>query len=1253
MSKLDFRTALARPYDRVSFVHDVLRPVFGGVGRLRVFSRDESAGTLTAADQRLVQTAVQYGELTLDDGTEVRCLEVRLQHQVRPEQSRIGIQQLVRRLLTAGQAALVNFVPAANEAGTQPWRLTLVARDTVLRDEQLQEHTTHARRYTYLLGPGQAVRTPNTRLQQLVAATDLSLETLVKAFEVEVLSKEFFKEYKQHYVRFSEALAKSNFKKSVFNGDEKAIRDFAKKLLGRLVFLYFVQKKGWLGASSTEYADGDPDFVMQLFIASGANDTFYPVWLSKLFFETLNERRTNDKFVMPDKQEVHVPFLNGGLFDRSAYDGATLTLPAILFAHPTHGDDPNKRGYLDFLNSYNFTIYEDSPDDQTVAVDPEMLGHIFENLLEENRAKGAIYTPRAIVHFMCQQSLVRYLENEIGIQYGAQIRQLIIDKRVERLSPDLLRDIDEALSRVKVCDPAIGSGAFPMGLLQEIFAVQELIHYEQGLKTWSPARVKARIIQQSIYGVDVDAGAVDIARLRFWLALVVDETQPRELPNLDYKIMQGNSLLESFEGIALDNLTGTADDEPSFAKSTQLLLGQEFSHTAQGTLVFSAAKQQELEQMMHEFYEVTDPVQKRKKRDQINTLIEKQLKEYLTKKKTSLDKRIKAEETELRAHFGPQFATVIKPKSAQGKKYALLQAERTAWEAKIDRLLAFQKGTDRPFFLWHTYFREVFTGPNPGFDIVVANPPYIRVQGVKSTQDREKEQYEATYRGVAEGAYDLANLFVVLALRLGNQRCTNCFIFPHKFFNSDAGTGIRELLLNGSNELKLGGQHVHKVAHFGANQIFNEADTYVCIALFSPEPATQGFRIQKFALGEDYHALMNDESRYRLVPYERLQRASRLYGSNQWIFFREAEEYDLFEEIYSSRRRFVDIFEDIFQGIATSNDKLYILEVTEENHLYYWGKNGLSDRIWQVEKTFFKPMLKGRDVQRYEPLATQAYVFFPYIVKSDEPEVVPLADIKTAYPYTYEYVVKQSDMFKARESGKAGKMPHWHSYIYPKNIVKFERKQRRLSNMEICATHPNVTINDGTFYHNTKVYSWVKKADVEESYEYLLALANSQLMWWFLKNTGDTLQGDARTLKTNYLYPFPVPVAAVSERDALATLAVYLLWLGDANNPAVSKLVSNAAVAQYLRQVVDVAVCELYFQDHMNTQEIDVLRFLEKEVTSLPNGSALEQAATIGKVYAAWQEPNSPVRNRLKVARSNSPDKLAYILQPALPKTDY
>ncbi|HQG08983.1 MAG TPA: hypothetical protein PKX96_09555, partial [Dysgonamonadaceae bacterium] len=424
-NRTQLQNALHKPYDRLLFSREVLSPVFGS--GFSLFSSPSPAVVLpNKSESAVIDQVGIYGKILLDDGTEITCYEILLQPQVRIEQSKVAIQQYVRKLLTAGQAALINFVSPSTK---NVWRLTLVAKDSVFTEQGVREKTTNAKRYTFLLGPSETCRTAAERFEVLSTEKEITFKTLINAFSVEKLSKAFIDEYTLHYRNFCDYLQESNYRRSVFNISfpdnatkqekdkaSKPIRDFVKKLLGRIVFLYFVQKKGWLGASNTNYADGPSDFIKQLFFKSGGNETFYSNWLTVLFFDTLNKERPNDDFTMPDGKMVKVPFLNGGLFDREEFDEQFLTFPAALFHHPDFEDviltEKNAgyaRGFLDFLDAFNFTVYEDSPDDHTVAVDPEMLGHIFENLLEDNKDKGTFYTPKEIVHYMCQESLIEYL----------------------------------------------------------------------------------------------------------------------------------------------------------------------------------------------------------------------------------------------------------------------------------------------------------------------------------------------------------------------------------------------------------------------------------------------------------------------------------------------------------------------------------------------------------------------------------------------------------------------------------------------------------------------------------------------------------------------------------------------------------------------------------------------------------------------------------------------------------------------------
>ena len=438
-------------------------------------------------------------------------------------------------------------------------------------------------------------------------------------------------------------------------------------------------------------------------------------------------------------------------------------------------------------------------------------------------------------------------------------------------------------------------------------------------------------------------------------------------------------------------------------------------------------------------------------------------------------------------------------------------------------------------FDWEKEFPEIF-GKNchrssenlrfsKGFECVIGNPPYLRVQELEKSSPESKLYYEKNYQ-VAKAAYDLSYVFFEKAMNLISESGSGAFIFPHKFFNSAATQIFRDYLVANTC--------IDKIAHFGANMVFDNADTYTCIAIFSRQK-NEGFYFQKFPFKSNFKELLVTEENYSLLKYSELKEASDLYGNNQWIPFDSKSSFDIFKKIYQNKETFGDIFKELFVGLQTSNDKLYVLTKTGENTY----KVPLTEKEYELEQDLFKPFLLGRDVHRYCELSTNRYVFFPYTVENGQAQIIPIKVIKEKYPLTYNYLMENEKTFKARESGKAGKLEHWYAYIYPKNLAKFE--QPKLSSMEICSLCPNVTMNVDNFYHTTKVYSWIKKESVTAPYEYFMALANSSLFWWFLKLTGDTLQGDARTLKTNYIAPFPLPTATETQQQELANLATLMM----------------------------------------------------------------------------------------------------------------
>lgn len=524
---------------------------------------------ISLSDTTLSKQCLSLGNYEIDQYTKIGIFEVELNAKVNISRNRVALRNLLKSITQQVSGAMVVFVQG------DKWRFSYISkrkgRNKVTNE--IEDKETAPKRYTYLFGKGEKALTAAQRFDKLIEKQKtnlfdlLSLDDFEEAFSVEKLSKEFFANYKAAYEDFVQFLTGKRYEKkgskyaeqvagkpdwqltALFGKDEKQARDFVKRMMGRIVFLYFIQKKGWLSVKQgKKWGEGNPDYLYDLFKKSKHKDDFYARELVPLFFTRLNNEDSENT-----ARDERFPYLNGGLFDDTQdrkYN--KLHLPEEVFER-----------MFDTFNIYNFTIYEDAPDEHTVAVDPEMLGHIFENLLEDNKDKGAFYTPKEVVHYMCKESLKAYLfahdkqhfsNNDLARQsVNKIIQQQELSNDERQYAEKNAYKIIDALDHVKICDPAIGSGAFPMGLLQEIFNAQIYLQELKGFKkAKTDADIKKHIIEESIYGVDIDAGAVDIARLRFWLSLVVDEQEPQPLPNLDFKIICANTLIPLGEINGLD-----------------------------------------------------------------------------------------------------------------------------------------------------------------------------------------------------------------------------------------------------------------------------------------------------------------------------------------------------------------------------------------------------------------------------------------------------------------------------------------------------------------------------------------------------------------------------------------------------------------------------------------------------------------------------------------------------------------------------
>ena len=320
-----------------------------------------------------------------------------------------------------------------------------------------------------------------------------------------------------------------------------------------------------------------------------------------------------------------------------------------------------------------------------------MLGRIFENLLEDNKDKGAFYTPKEIVQYMCRESLIAYLQTDQREEDKEPIRQFVTTHDVESLG-ELKEEIEQKLIDVKICDPAIGSGAFPMGLLRELFLCRSAIEPNIVEKA---ADIKRHIIQNNIYGVDIERGAVEIARLRFWLALIVEEKSPEVLPNLDFKIMQGNSLLESYEGIDLSKLATTSDVQ--IYEPQRNLFGE--LESPQMRIIFDQTdKLKEFQANLDLYFEITAHEER--------TCLRKSIEDYVRYIIAyTLDIHRQAEETKIR-----QISSSTTFTEKQKKAIAGAEANIVHFNEMIENVENMELPNSQ-FFLWHTWFHDVFSRP--------------------------------------------------------------------------------------------------------------------------------------------------------------------------------------------------------------------------------------------------------------------------------------------------------------------------------------------------------------------------------------------------------------------------------------------------------------------------------------------------------------------------------------------------------------
>lgn len=667
------------------------------------------------------------------------------------------------------------------------------------------------RRFTYFVSKE---LTNKTFLQRIGDGNFSTLDKVKDAFSVEKVTKEFYLEYRKLFDGLLENLSKNHTFLNEASKNNINTENFAKKLLGQIVFLYFIQKKGWIGVpAGGKWGEGDRSFMGNLYkeaTIKGAN--FYNDYLEKLFYNALNNshRDSADPSFSKDFNS-RIPFLNGGLFE-AEYDWKN----SLMYL-----DNKVFQSMFDAFERYNFTVEEESPDDKEIAVDPEMLGKVFENLLPENlrKGKGTYYTPREIVYYMCRESLVNYLVSNHSNITEENIRNYIFysesfenfkKQKGESFTPGQWKELDDLLINIKVCDPACGSGAFLVGMLNMIVKLRIFLQTtpdSQQIPQKKEYELKREAIQNCIYGVDIDPGAIEIAKLRLWLALVVDydleDIEP--LPNLDYRLMCGNSLLEEFEGVKFYN----GENE---LQATLLPVEPE-----------KQKKVEALKNKVKEYFSVHDDKDKLKKRKEINDIKDWLVRSALEKRRHELTAQHKGEEAK---------ANMLDEKSR--KKYLAGFSKWLDSSSNIQRALEslHNPKKEKPFFIWKLEFVDVFEDKK-GFDIVIANPPYVDSERMTLEMPKIRELISGKYT-TAKGNWDLYIPFWELGFKIINDDGNAVFITPNKWLAIGYGKELRALLR----------PYVYKIGNCDLVQVFEAGNSPVVV--FASKFNKSSIQIDKF-----------------------------------------------------------------------------------------------------------------------------------------------------------------------------------------------------------------------------------------------------------------------------------------------------------------------------------------------------------------------------------------------------------------------
>ncbi len=1039
------------------------------------------------------------------------------------------------------------------------------------------------------------------------------------AFDVESVTKAFYKELANWYFW---ALKHVRFPKDAPKEADGHDHIGVIRMITRLIFCWFVKEKGLIPEvlfdqrRLYELLDGfAPDKDAR------KNSVFYKAILQNLFFATLNTEmdkrgwardeqnfmahslyRHRDLFKKPGEALAlfkNIPFLNGGLFEcldkdlgentRPRYvriDGFSRRLdsqpvvPDFLFFGPEREEDLSVdygdkkfrkvrvRGLIHTLHRYHFTIEENTPIEQEVALDPELSGKVFENLLAAynpetgataRKQTGSFYTPREIVNYMVDEAVIAFLGAPLkgldasrrprvaGSEISTPVTQGHREPASERPCEPRLRRLVSweesghdfnsqetealivAIDGLKALDPAVGSGAFPMGILHKLVFIlgkldprneqweqrqirrvrdavataekiedgafrertvkeleQQIVGIEEAFeRNELDYGRKLYLIENCLYGVDIQSIAVQIAKMRFFISLIVDQRVDPDAPNLGVRPLPN---LET-KFVAANTLIGIEKPKQMLLRNPQI-----------------DAKEAELRRVREKQFIARTISSKAKCREQ--------------------DKKLRGEIAELLRSDGWGDTTA---------------KQLAAWDP-------YDQNASAPFF-----DPEWMFGVREGFDVVIGNPPYVRIQTLNQTDKNHAAWIKENYASAAKGNSDLYVVFVERGLQLLESQGQLAYILPHKFFNAQYGKPLRELVAEG--------KRLRHVVHFGDQQIFPGATNYVCL-LFLAKGGTDTCR---WVRADDLPAWLQTQlGTEDVFP-------ARSVTAAEWNFV-VGKGSRLFDRLKAMPLRLEDTTERIFQGIKTSADKIYIVEEVSRTKSEVCIFSHQTEQEHRLEPDLLHPLIKGGDSKSYAMSRTNRLILFPYAKNdSDKADLIPASLFKKQYPLTWTYLEKNRHVLEEREDGRM-KHAGWYGYIYPKALDVMSLPKLFTPDLAPVAAFSYDSTGEVFFTGGVAGgYGILPKPGIRP--EFLLALLNSRLLDSFLHQIATQMRGGWFSYEARFIRQLPIRLLNLSDaaeraqHDAIVKLVKRILS---------AKAADPAAHTAALAREIDGIVYELY-----------------------------------------------------------------------------